>query len=115
MAALNYLDNVKAFWTPPAGFTEEKDVEALDEHGRKFTKVVRVVRTTPEMHMMQYVDFLSAQKRFPKEWSLEPPKDAEVIDKTPVDLSIDTGDELLNAPPPASPPIVRRGAVKNPI
>jgi hypothetical protein len=111
----NYLDKVKAYWTPPAGFTETKQVDALDEHRRKFTKEISVVRTTPEMHVMQYVDFISAQKRFPKEWSLEPPKDAEVIDKSPIDLSADAGDEQLNATPPASPPIVKRGAVKNPI
>ena len=115
MMAYNYLDKVKAYWTPPAGYTEKHHVNALDEHGRGYTKEISVVRTTPEMHSMQYVDFLSAQKRFPKEWSLSPPKDAEVIDKTPVDLSVDIGDEQLNASPPASPPIVKRGVVKNPI
>ena len=111
----NYLDNVKAYWTPPAGFTEKKQIDALDEHNRKFIQEISVVRTTPEMHTMQYVDYLSAKKRFPKEWSLEQPKDSEVIDKTPIDLSVDAGDEQLNATPPASPPIVKRGAVKNPI
>lgn len=116
MATPNYLDKVKAYWAPPPGYTERKEVEAHDEHGRKFTKVIDIVRATTEMHVMQYADYVSAKKRFPKEWSLEPPKDAEVIDKTPIDLS-EAGeeDERLAAPIPDSPPIVKRGAVKNPI
>jgi hypothetical protein len=36
-----------------------------------------------QMFRMHEMDFLSAKKRFPKQWSLEPPpKDAEVTDRT---------------------------------
>jgi hypothetical protein len=57
---------ITAYWSPPDG-------------GRV------------QMFRMHETDFQSAKRRFPKEWSLEPPpKDAEVTDRTDTRRAFDS-------------------------